>query len=221
MRHPNIKVRINATGDTIILKFLLPNAHTKLEGYILGYGSRLFSKQFIQLPENGLPFVKEFGKNVRLNLSAKTRNRRYRRKMMSFSSEEGWVFVLFLYLDAEPKYLIAVKPIQINEVKKYCRGNTSLSKTYWWCLHKLWLLRVKKRKKRWYLFSGKMELEKPLNLVVGPVTPSSVLLSWGDTLKNPYTGNILKECLEEGWVWPSPRVPAAAQPADHTDQCSH
>lgn len=48
------------------------------------------------------------------------------------------------------------------------------------------------------MFSGKVELEKPLNLIVGPVTPSSVLLSWGDTLKNPYTGNILKECLEEG-----------------------
>ncbi|CAG07331.1 unnamed protein product, partial [Tetraodon nigroviridis] len=122
------KFRITATGDTIVLKYLLPNAHTKLEGYILGYGSRMFSKQFIQLPENGLPFVKEF--------------------------------------DAEAKYLITVKPIQINEVKKYCKG--------------------------------KVELEKPLNLVVGPVTPSSVLLSWGDTLKNPYTGNILKECLEEG-----------------------
>uniref|UniRef100_H2UR23 Target of Nesh-SH3-like n=1 Tax=Takifugu rubripes TaxID=31033 RepID=H2UR23_TAKRU len=128
MRHHNIKVRINATGDTIVLKFLLPNAHTKLEGYILGYGSRLFSKQFIQLPENGLSFVKEF--------------------------------------DAEPKYLIAVKPIQINEVKKYC--------------------------------TGKVELEKPLHLVVGPVTPSSVLLSWGDELKSSYEGNILKECLEQG-----------------------
>lgn len=139
---------------------------------------------------------------------------------MSFSTEEGWQFVLFLYLDAEPKYLIAVKPIQINEVKKYCKGNTSLNKTYWWC--SLWLLIVeKKKKKRWYLFSGKVELEKPLNLVVGPVTPSSVLLSWGDTLKNPYTGNILKECLEEGWVWPSTHVPAAAQPADHTEKCSH
>lgn len=89
VRHHNIKVRINATGDTIVLKFLLPNAHTKLEGYILGYGSRLFSKQFIQLPENGLPFVKEFGKNACLYLSAKTRNRRYRKKIMSFSTEDG------------------------------------------------------------------------------------------------------------------------------------
>lgn len=213
-----MKVRITATGDTIVLKFLLPSAHTKLEGYILGYGSRMFSKQFIMLPENGLPFVKEFGKNVCSYPSSKIINRRCRRKMMSFSAEEGWQFVLFLYLDAEPKYLIAVKPFQINEVKKYCKGNTSLNKTYWWCSRKLWLLRGKKR---WYFFSGKVELEKPLNLVVGPVTPSSVLLSWGDSLKNPYTGSILKECLEEGWVWPSTRVPAAAQAADHTDRCSH
>lgn len=84
-----MKVRITATGDTIVLKFLLPNAHTKLEGYILGYGSRLFSKQFIQLPENGLPFVKEFGKNVCLCSSTKTTNRRCRRKMVSFSTGEG------------------------------------------------------------------------------------------------------------------------------------
>lgn len=150
VRHPNMKVRITATGDTIVLKFLLPNAHTKLEGYILGYGSRLFSKQFIQLPENGLPFVKEFGKNVCLYSSAKTTNRRCRRKMKCFSTGEGWqFFFLFLYLDAEPKYLIAAKPIQFNEVKKYCKGNTSLDKTYWWCLCKLWFLRVKiKGKKR-------------------------------------------------------------------------
>lgn len=53
-------------------------------------------------------------------------------------------------------------------------------------------------KKRSNFFSGKVELEKPLHLVVGPVTPSSVLLSWGDALKTPYEGNILKECLEQG-----------------------
>lgn len=88
VRHQNIKVRITATGDTIVLKYLLPNAHTKLEGYILGYGSRMFSKQFIQLPENGLPFVKEFGKNLCLYSSAKMRMGRYRRKVMPFSMEE-------------------------------------------------------------------------------------------------------------------------------------
>ena len=57
-----MKVRISATDDTIVMKFLLPNANTKLEGYILGYGSGMFSKQFIQLPENGQPYEKEFGK---------------------------------------------------------------------------------------------------------------------------------------------------------------
>lgn len=46
--------------------------------------------------------------------------------MMSFNMKEAWRFVVFLYLDAEPKYLIAVKPIQINEVKKYCKGNISI-----------------------------------------------------------------------------------------------
>lgn len=57
-----MKVRINATGDTIVMKFVRPNADTKLEGYILGYGSSMFSKQFIQLPENGEPYETEIGK---------------------------------------------------------------------------------------------------------------------------------------------------------------
>lgn len=59
-----MKVRIRATGDTIIMKFLRPNADTKLEGYILGYGGSMFSKQFIQLPENGQPIDNEFGKKA-------------------------------------------------------------------------------------------------------------------------------------------------------------
>lgn len=62
VRRQNMKVRINATGDTIVMKFLRPNADTKLEGYILGYGSSMFSKQFIQLPENGQPYETEMGK---------------------------------------------------------------------------------------------------------------------------------------------------------------
>uniref|UniRef100_A0A673CXP7 ABI family member 3 binding protein n=1 Tax=Sphaeramia orbicularis TaxID=375764 RepID=A0A673CXP7_9TELE len=126
--HTNMKVRINATGDTIVLKFLRPNADTKLEGYILGYGSSMFSKQFIQLPENGQPYETEF--------------------------------------DAEPKYLIAVQPIPVNEVKKQC--------------------------------TGKVELEKPLHLVIGSVTPTSVLLSWGTLLKTPYESNVMNDCLEDG-----------------------
>ncbi|KAM4730954.1 target of Nesh-SH3 isoform 1-T1 [Anableps anableps] len=128
VRRQNMKVRISATGDTIVMKFLRPNTDTKLEGYILGYGSSMFSKQFIQLPENGQPYETEF--------------------------------------DAEPKYLVAVQPIPANEVKKQCKG--------------------------------KVELEKPLHLVIGSVTPTSVLLSWGTLLKTPYEGNIMNDCLEDG-----------------------
>ncbi|CDQ99327.1 unnamed protein product [Oncorhynchus mykiss] len=128
VRRQNMKVRINATGDTIVMKFVRPNADTKLEGYILGYGSSMFSKQFIQLPENGLPYETE--------------------------------------IDAEPKYLIAVQPVPVNNVKKQC--------------------------------TGKVNLEKPLHLVIGSVTPTSVLLSWGTFLKMPYEGDIMNDCLEDG-----------------------
>ncbi|KAM9802561.1 target of Nesh-SH3 isoform X5 [Syngnathus typhle] len=128
VRRQNMKVRINATGDTIVMKFVRPNTDTKLEGYILGYGSSMFSKQFIQLPENGKPYETEF--------------------------------------DAEPKYLIAVQPIPTNDVKKHC--------------------------------TGKVEMDKPLHLVIGSVTPTSVLLSWGTLLKTPYEGNIMNDCLEDG-----------------------
>lgn len=61
VRRQNMKVRINATGDTIVMKFVRPNPDVKLEGYILGYGSSMFSKQFIQLPENGQPYETEMG----------------------------------------------------------------------------------------------------------------------------------------------------------------
>ncbi|XP_069377161.1 target of Nesh-SH3-like isoform X21 [Paralichthys olivaceus] len=125
----NIKVRINATGDTIVMKFVRPNPDVKLEGYILGYGSSVFSKQFIQLPENGRTYEAE--------------------------------------MDAEPKYLVAVQPIPVNDVKKHC--------------------------------TGKVNLEKPLHLVIGSVSPTAVLLSWGNYLKTPYEGNIMNECLEDGF----------------------
>ncbi|KAI2650817.1 Target of Nesh-SH3 [Labeo rohita] len=123
-----MKVRINATEDTIVLKFVRPNPDVKLEGYILGYGSSMFSKQFIQLPENGEPYETE--------------------------------------IDAEPKYLVAVQPIPTNDVKKHC--------------------------------TGKVNLDKPLHLVIDSVTPTSVLLSWGTYLKTPYEGNIMNDCLEDG-----------------------
>lgn len=61
VRRQNVKVRISATGDTIVMKFLHPTADTKLEGYILGYGRSMFHKQFIQLPDNGQPYETEFG----------------------------------------------------------------------------------------------------------------------------------------------------------------
>ncbi|XP_041115472.1 ABI family, member 3 (NESH) binding protein b isoform X14 [Polyodon spathula] len=128
VKRQNLKVHINATGDTIVLKFIRPRPDMKLEGFILGYGSSMFSKQYIQLPENGKPYETE--------------------------------------VDAEPKYLIAVQPIPANDVKKQC--------------------------------TGQVNLQKPLHLIIGSVTPSSVLLSWGTLLKTPFEGNIMNDCLEDG-----------------------
>lgn len=62
-----MKVRINATGDTIVMKFVRPSPDVKLEGYILGYGGSMFTKQFIQLPENGQPYQAEMGKTCRFS----------------------------------------------------------------------------------------------------------------------------------------------------------
>ncbi|XP_035485854.1 target of Nesh-SH3-like isoform X5 [Scophthalmus maximus] len=125
----NMKVRIKATGDTIVMKFVRPNPDVKLEGYVLGYGSSLFSRQFIQLPQDGRPYEAE--------------------------------------MDAEPKYLVAVQPLPVNDVKKHC--------------------------------TGKVNLEKPLHLVVGSISPTAVLLSWGNDLKMPYEGDVMNQCLEDGF----------------------
>ncbi|XP_069577323.1 target of Nesh-SH3-like [Brachyistius frenatus] len=127
-RRENMRVRINASGDTIVMKFVRPSAAVQLEGFILGYGGGVFSKQFIPL-QDGEPYEAE--------------------------------------MVAEPKYLVAVQPIRTNNVKKHC--------------------------------TGKVNLEKPLHLVVGSVSPTAVLLSWGNDLKTPSEGNILKECLEDGF----------------------
>ncbi|XP_037319204.2 target of Nesh-SH3-like [Pungitius pungitius] len=54
-----VTVRINATGDTIVLRFLCTSPEVKLQGFILGYGSSVFSKQFIQLPEDGEAYETE------------------------------------------------------------------------------------------------------------------------------------------------------------------
>ncbi|XP_053273560.1 target of Nesh-SH3 [Pleuronectes platessa] len=125
----NMRVRIKASGDTIVMQFVRSSPDVKLEGFILGYGSGLFSKQWIQLPEDGRAFEAE--------------------------------------MDAEPKYLVAVQPIPVNDVKKHC--------------------------------TGQVNLDKALHLVIGSVSPTAVLLSWGHDLKTPYEGDVLNECLEDGF----------------------
>ncbi|KAJ8253170.1 hypothetical protein GJAV_G00209880 [Gymnothorax javanicus] len=127
-KRQNMKVRINITSDTIVLKFVRPNPNVKLEGYILGYGSTMFSKQYIKLPEDGKPYETE--------------------------------------MDAEPKYLVAVQPAPSNGVKKQCKE--------------------------------KQVLEKPLHLVVGSVTPTSVALTWGPLVKSSDDGSIMKDCMDDG-----------------------
>nr|XP_023679711.1 target of Nesh-SH3-like isoform X6 [Paramormyrops kingsleyae] len=124
----NLRVRINVTEDTIVLRFIHPNPDVKLEGYVLGFGSNMFSKHYIQLPENGELYEAE--------------------------------------MDAEPKYLVAVQPAPPYDVKKHC--------------------------------TGQVDLERPLHLVIGTVTPTSVLLSWGAILHTPFQGNIMNDCLEDG-----------------------
>uniref|UniRef100_A0A8C1GXT2 ABI family, member 3 (NESH) binding protein a n=1 Tax=Cyprinus carpio TaxID=7962 RepID=A0A8C1GXT2_CYPCA len=124
----NMRVSISAVGDTIVFKFFQPHVDTRLEGYILGYGSSMFSKQFIQLPEDGQPYETE--------------------------------------IDAEPKYLIAVQSKNPEEPKKKC--------------------------------AGKVDLEKPLNIVIGSVTQSSVLLSWGTLMISPFMDTVLDDCFDEG-----------------------
>ncbi|KAF1372021.1 hypothetical protein PFLUV_G00277150 [Perca fluviatilis] len=128
-RRQNMRVRIQATADTIVMTFVRPSPEVKLEGYILGYGSSVFPKQFIQLPENGRSYETE--------------------------------------IDAEPKYLVAVQPIPVNDVKKHC--------------------------------TGQVDLEKPLQLLIGSVSPSAVLLSWRNSLKTPYSQDIMDQCLEDGF----------------------
>ncbi|XP_057191834.1 target of Nesh-SH3 isoform X4 [Triplophysa rosa] len=125
----NKRVHISAFGDTITFKFLQPHVNSRLEGYILGYGNSMFSKQLIQLPEDGQPFETE--------------------------------------RDAEPKYLIAVQSANDDEpARKQC--------------------------------AGKVDLEKPLHIVIGSVTDSSVLLSWGTLLTTPFMDSIVEDCVEDG-----------------------
>ncbi|XP_021094560.1 target of Nesh-SH3 isoform X36 [Heterocephalus glaber] len=111
----SLKVHINTTSDSILLKFLQPNPNVKLEGFLLGYGSNTSPNQYFPLPTEG----------------------KYTEAVV----------------DAEPKYLIVVRPVPPPSQKKSC--------------------------------SGKARPRKPLQLVVGTLTPSSVFLSWG-FLINPH-----------------------------------
>ncbi|XP_047420776.1 target of Nesh-SH3 isoform X5 [Sciurus carolinensis] len=114
-KKPSLKVHINTTSDSILLKFLRPNPNVKLEGFLLGYGSNVSPNQYFPLPTEG-----KYAEAV---------------------------------VDAEPKYLIVVRPAPPPSQKKSC--------------------------------SGKSRSRKPLQLVVGTLTPSSVFLSWG-FLINPH-----------------------------------
>lgn len=111
--------------------------------------------------------------------------------------------MIFFVSEAEPKYLIAVQPIPVNNIKKHCKGTTHhfLSASEHFLLASI-------NTSCSLMSSGKVNLQEPLHLVIGSVTPTTVLLSWGNTLKTSYEGNVMKECLEEGsasWGvhWPS------------------
>ncbi|KAM6146055.1 target of Nesh-SH3 [Phoenicopterus ruber ruber] len=114
VKRQSLKVQINATDDTVCMRYLRPSQNTKLEGFVLGYGSNFFSNQYIPLPSEGKAYTTE--------------------------------------LDAEPRYLVSVRPARVSNNKKSCSGRT--------------------------------KTQKPLQLVVGTLTPTSVFLSWG-ILVNP------------------------------------
>ncbi|XP_058718672.1 target of Nesh-SH3 isoform X8 [Poecile atricapillus] len=114
VKRQSLKVQINATDDTVCMRYLRPSQSTKLEGFVLGYGSNFFSNQYIPLPSEGKNYITE--------------------------------------LDAEPRYLVSVRPARVSNNKKSC--------------------------------SGRNKTQKPLQLVVGTLTPTSVFLSWG-ILVNP------------------------------------
>ncbi|KFU86408.1 Target of Nesh-SH3, partial [Chaetura pelagica] len=114
VKRQSLKVQINATDDTVCMRYLRPSQNTKLEGFVLGYGSSFFSNQYIPLPSEGKTSITE--------------------------------------LDAEPRYLVSVRPARVSNNKKSCSGRT--------------------------------KTQKPLQLVVGTLTPTSVFLSWG-ILVNP------------------------------------
>ncbi|KAK4828725.1 hypothetical protein QYF61_000716 [Mycteria americana] len=62
MKRQSLKVQINATDDTVCMRYLRPSQNTKLEGFVLGYGSNLFSNQYIPLPSEGKTYITELGR---------------------------------------------------------------------------------------------------------------------------------------------------------------
>lgn len=62
MKSQSLKVQINATDDTVCMKYLRPSQNTKIEGFVLGYGSSFFSNQYIPLPSEGKTYTTELGK---------------------------------------------------------------------------------------------------------------------------------------------------------------
>lgn len=62
VKRQSLKIQINATDDTVCMRYLRPSQNTKLEGFVLGYGSSFFSNQYIPLPSEGNTYINELGK---------------------------------------------------------------------------------------------------------------------------------------------------------------
>ncbi|XP_026519720.1 target of Nesh-SH3-like [Notechis scutatus] len=121
VKKQSLKVQINVTSDAVCMRYIRPTPSTKLEGFVLGYGSNFFSNQYIPLPSNGKMYMTE--------------------------------------IDAEPRYLIVVRPVSN---KKFC--------------------------------SGKTKTPKPLQLVIGTLTPTSVFLSWGILVNPKHDWTTMNNC---------------------------
>ncbi|KAJ6662687.1 hypothetical protein lerEdw1_011327, partial [Lerista edwardsae] len=127
VKRQSLKVQINATSDVVCMRYIRPSPSTKLEGFILGYGSSFLSNQYILLPSDGKSYIAE--------------------------------------VDAEPRYLIAVRPARVSNYKKSC--------------------------------SGKTKTPKPLQLVIGTLSPTSVFLSWGILVNPKHDWTTMKNCAND------------------------
>nr|XP_060623121.1 target of Nesh-SH3 [Anolis sagrei ordinatus] len=127
VKRQSLKVQINVTSDGVCMRYIRPSTSTKLEGFILGYGSSFFSNQYISLPADGKSYMTE--------------------------------------VDAEPRYLISVRPIPVANYKKSC--------------------------------SGKTHTPKPLQLVIGTLTPTSVFLSWGILVNPKHDWTTMNNCAND------------------------